>query len=128
MKIDSLLKKALVASAVVGLCWLALVISHHTRPAVVLHYAADAKAPVIFFFMENDDTIKEYLHPGASLTYRTERSPGTDYYLSVSLPVASRDSVELKPPFSRVDVYIGPDTKITRTVVSTDFWSRFSTE
>ncbi|WUR10967.1 hypothetical protein E7V67_014680 [[Empedobacter] haloabium] len=128
MTMRSMKKKLLIAGGIVAACWLALAISHRTRPAVVLHYAAEAREPASFFLMEYENTIKELIRPGATMTYRMDRNPGADYYLSVSLPMASGDSVEIKPPFSRVDVYIDADTRIARTVVETGFWARIGAD
>lgn len=35
------------------------------------------------------------------------------------------DGVEIEPPFSRVDIYIGADAKIVRTVIDKRYWARF---
>lgn len=117
--------KLLKVAGVLALLWLALVINARTLPVVVLHYAADATQPVVFFFDEPAvHTIKEYIHPGTSLSFRTPRDPYDGYVATVSLPFASRDGVDIEPPFSRVDVYIGADTKIARTVIRTDYLAR----
>ena len=123
-----MLKKLLKTAGVLAILWLALGAYVHTGPVVVLHYSADAREPVVYFFNEDNDIIKKRIYPGTSLAFHTAHRPDADYFIDVSLPFASRDGVEIKPPFSRVDVYIGPDTKITRTVVKTDFWARFGSE
>jgi hypothetical protein len=107
------------------LLWLTASAQAQLAPLVVLHYSADATAPVGYFFNEDNDTAKAIIAPGASLGFRTARWPGPDYYVEVSLPLASRDGVDLKPPFSRVDIYIGADTRIVRTVIDRRFWKRF---
>jgi hypothetical protein len=108
--------------------WLALAVNAFTSPVVFLHYsaAAAAAAPVTYFFNEDNDIVKDRLAPGASVEFRTARRPREGYVIDVSLPFAGADGVEIRPPFSRVDVYIGPDAKIVRTVVRTDFLARFS--
>lgn len=128
MMARSLLKKASIIVAPVLALWLALVLYSYSSPVVMLHYSADAKERVGYFFNEDNDTVKDYLQPGASVEFRTARHPGPDYFIEVSLPLASRDGVEIKPPFSRVDIYIGADTKIARTVVKTDYWARFGAD
>jgi hypothetical protein len=116
-----------IAGAIVA-SWLALFVNSVTLPVVVLHYSAQAVAPVTYFFNEDNDIVKDQLAPGASIEFRTARRPHADYFIDVSLPLASRDGVEIRRPFSRVDVYIGPDTKIERTVVKTDFLARVALE
>jgi hypothetical protein len=117
--------KLLKAAGILAILWLALTINAHTSPVVVLHYAADATQPVVFFFDEPAaHVIRDTIYPGTSLSFRTPRDPYPGYVASVSLPLASRDGVEIEPPFSRVDVYIGADTKIARTVIRTDYLAR----
>ncbi|AVR97106.1 hypothetical protein C9I28_16735 [Pseudoduganella armeniaca] len=108
--------------------WLGFVGYVKTSPLIALHYAADAREPVMFFLNRDSTILKEEIHPGQTREFRTPRNPKPDYYMDVSLPFSSRDGVEFKPPFSRVDVYIGADAKIVRTVVHTDFWARFSAD
>jgi hypothetical protein len=122
------MKKIIIVGGVLAMCWLALTVFHRTRPVVVLHYAAEARAPASFFLMEYEDTIKQLIRPGETMSYRTDRSPGPDYYLSVSLPLVRGEAVEIKPPFSRVDVYIDANSHIARTVVDTRFRARFHTD
>lgn len=108
-----------------ALIWLALAINAWTSPVVMLHYAADATQPVVFFFDEPAaHVIRDTIYPGTSLSFRTPRDPYPGYAAIVSLPLASRDGVDIEPPFSRVDVYIGADTKIARTVTRTDYLAR----
>ena len=119
-------KKLLALASAIALMWFVLVANAYTSPVVFLHYAASATTPVTYFFNEDNDIVKDHLDPGESVEFRTARRPRPGYVIDVSLPLASRDGVEIKPPFSRVDVYIGADTKITRTVTRTDFLSRFA--
>lgn len=118
------MKKLCIAAGVLALLALAMVAFAYGAPVVVLHYAAGANGPVGFFFNEDNNITRDIIHPGASRQFRTARDPGDGYFIEVSLPTASRDGVEIKPPFSRVDVYIGADASITRTVVKTDFLAR----
>lgn len=120
-------KLYIIGGGLLGLM-LAIAVYVFVAPVVVLHYSAVATKPVVYFFNNNNYIIKDYIYPGSVLKFRTDYRPGPDYYIDVSLPFASRDGVEIKPPFSRVDVYIGSDTKITRTVVKTDFFARFTSE
>lgn len=121
----SIVRKLTIAAGTLALLWLTLGAQAQLSPLVVLHYSADAREPVSYFFNEDNEIRKEMLAPGASRGFRTTRWPGPDYYLEVSLPFASRDGVELKPPFSRVDIYIGADTRIIRTDIDKRFWTRF---
>jgi hypothetical protein len=128
MKSSSMLKKLLAIAGVIAALWLAFLVNSLTSPVVFLHYAATATAPVTYFFNEDNDIVKDHLDPGASIEFRTARRLHADYFIDVSLPLASRDGVEIRKPFSRVDIYIGPDTKIERTVVKTDFLARIASK
>lgn len=128
MKPPSALKKLAVIVGVFVILWLGLGVFVYTSPLVVLHYAADAAKPVVYFFNEDDDVTKKYIDPGERIEFRTPHHPPADYYINVSLPFASRDGVDIKQPFSRVDVYIGADTKITQIVTRTDYLARFSSK
>ena len=114
-----------VSAGVLVTLWMALVINAYTSPVVVLHYAAEATQPVVYFFDEPAaHVIRDFIYPGTSVSFRTPRNPYAGYVASVSLPSASRDGVDIAPPFSRVDVYIGADTKIARTVIRNDYLAR----
>lgn len=128
MRLPFVLKKLLLIVGVLAVLWFSLFLYAYTSPVVFLHYSAEATEPVVFFFRENADTIKDTLKPGASYEFRGPHELDVGYNIEVSLPLASRDGVEIKPPFSRVDVYIGADTKIKRTVIKTDFLARFASE
>lgn len=120
-----MLRRLAIGAGVLAALWLALAINAYTSPVVVLHYAADAREPVVYFFDEPAaHVIRDVIYPGTSVSFRTPRKPYAGYVASVSLPSASRDGVDIEPPFSRVDVYIGADTKIARTVVRTDYLAR----
>lgn len=108
--------------------WLVLLVFSYTSPVVYLHYASAARAPVTYFFNEDNTTIKDRIDPGATIAFRTAHRPGAGYVIENSLPFASRDGVEIIPPFSRADVYIGADTKIARTVIDTDYVARLGFE
>jgi hypothetical protein len=95
-------------------------------PVVVLHYDARAKDPVVYFYDDNNWISKKRIDPGAAARYFTDMFPDSESWIDVSLPFSSRDSVTLKLPFSRVDVYINADTKIERTVIRHGFFDRFS--
>ncbi len=128
MKIAPLPTKLLAIAAALLALWLALVVFSYTSPVVYLHYSASATTPVTYFFNEDNDIVKDEIAPGARLEFRTTHRPRAGYFINVSLPAASRDGVDIAPPFSRVDVYIGADTKIARTVVRTDFLARFGSD
>lgn len=120
------MKKILSIFTVLGLLWLGFVLYVKTNPLIALHYAAQAREPIVFFLNRDSTILKEQIYPGQTREFRTPREQKPDYYMDVSLPFSSRDGVEFKPPFSRVDVYIGADARIVRTVVHTDYWARFS--
>ncbi|WP_296953066.1 hypothetical protein [uncultured Massilia sp.] len=111
--------------AVPVLAWLGLGLLVHTAPVVVLHYASTATAPVVYYFNANDRVTKATIAPGQQIAFHLPHRLPPDAYIGVSMPLAGGHGVDLAPPFSRVDVYIGADTKITRTVVRTDFPARF---
>ena len=120
-----LLKIARVCAVLCAVLWVALAVNAYTSPVVVVHYAADAKEPVVYFFDEPAaHVIRGTMQPGESLSFRTPRDPYPGFVAIVSLPLASRDGVEIEPPFSRVDVYVGADTKIARTVKRMDYFAR----
>ncbi|WP_198117842.1 hypothetical protein [Massilia rhizosphaerae] len=123
-----MLKKLLAIAGAIAALWLVFAVNSFTLPVVFLHYSAAATAPVTYFFNEDNDIVKDHLVPGESIEFRTARRLHTDYFIDVSLPFASRDGVEIRQPFSRVDIYIGPDTKIERTVVKTDFLARVASK
>jgi len=125
MKMPSMLRKLLKVAGVCAVLWLALTVNACTSPVVVVHYAADAREPVLFFFDEpGAHVIRGTLQPGESRSFRAPRDPYPGYSATVSFPSASRDGVDIEPPFSRVDVYVGADTRITRTVIRKDFPAR----
>lgn len=125
MNLRSLPRKLLKVVGVCAVLWLALVVNAYTSPVVVVHYAADAKEPVVYFFDEPAaHVIRGTIQPGTSISFRTPRDPYPGYSATVSLPSASRDSVDIEPPFSRVDVYVGADTRIARTVTRMDYFAR----
>lgn len=124
MKSASMPKKLLAVAGAIAALWLAFAVNSLTLPVVFLHYSASATAPVTYFFNEDNDIVKDHLAPGESIEFRTARRLHAGYFIDVSLPLAGGDGVEIRKPFSRVDIYIGPDTKIERTVVKTDFLAR----
>lgn len=107
------------------LCALVLVGWFFCRPVIVLHYAADAGKPVGYFFNENDDTTRGELAPGQTEKFFMPMFPSADAFVDFSLPFASRDGVNIKPPYSRVDVYIDAATRIERTDTKHGFFDRF---
>lgn len=94
------------------------------RPVVVLHYAAEAKEPVTYFFDEPEHVTKDQLMPGQVEKFRMPMFPDHDATIFVSAPFASRDGVEIKPPWSRVDIYIDAQTRF-RMEVKHGFLERF---
>ena len=107
------------------LCILALAAWFFCRPVIVLHYSADAHKPVVYLLNENDQITRGELAPGQTEKFYTPMFASRDAWIEVSLPFASRDGVNVKPPYSRVDVYIDASTKIERTDTKHDFLARF---
>lgn len=68
---------------------------------------------------------KEEIKPGEKVRLVTDMFPDEDEFILFSLPLDSQDSVELHPPFSRVDIYISADARIERTTISQNFFARF---
>ncbi|MGF6767688.1 hypothetical protein P3T18_000158 [Paraburkholderia sp. GAS199] len=109
-------------------CILALVAWFFSRPAIVLHYSADAQKPVAFLLNENDAITRGELAPGQTEKFFMPMFPASDSWTEVSLPFASRDGVNIKSPYSRVDIYIDSSTKIQRTDTRRGFFDRFRTD
>jgi len=95
------------------------------RPIVVLHYAADARGPVVYFFNEDNHTKKEEIKPGHVKRIYTDFFQNRDFSMILSLPYSSRDGVDLIPPFSRVDIYINANAKVERVGKKHGFFERF---
>ena len=110
---------------IVLLCAFSLAAWFFFRPVVVLHYSADAQKPVAYFLNENDQITRGELAPGQTEKFYTPMFASRDAWIEVSLPFASRDGVDIKPPYSRVDVYIDAGTKIERTDTKHGFLARF---
>ncbi|WP_321877125.1 hypothetical protein [Paraburkholderia bannensis] len=106
-------------------CVLVPLVWFFSRPVIVLHYAPDARQPVAYFFNENNDITRGELTPGQTKKFYMPMFPSPDAFVDFSLPLASRDGVDIKPPYSRVDVYIDAATKIERTDVKHGFLDRF---
>ena len=126
MKFPVALRRLLIVMAVLALLWLAIVVNSLTYPVVFLHYPATATAPVAYIFNEDHDIHREVIQPGETAEFRSRKDPAADYFVAISLGMASRDEVWITPPFSRVDVYVDASTKIERTVKTNDYWARFS--
>lgn len=94
-------------------------------PVVVVHYDTAARETIGYFFLQNGDTTKEELKPGEEVRLVTDMFPEKDEVMLFSLPFNSQDSVEIQPPFSRVDIYVDASTRIARTTVSQSFFARF---
>lgn len=95
------------------------------QPVVVLHYSAQASGEVDYFYNDNNHITKDGLQPGESVRFREPLFPDEGDWIDVSLPFASRDGVEIKPPFSRVDIYIDAATKIAKVDTQQRFLARF---
>ncbi|WUR10966.1 hypothetical protein E7V67_014675 [[Empedobacter] haloabium] len=123
-RVRRLCGKLAIAAGVPAMLWLTLLVQAQLSPLVVLHYSSAATAPIAYFFDEDSDIIKDVIHPGERLGFRTTRWPRAGYHLDVSFPFSSRDGVELAAPFSRVDIYLDAHAKVVRTTVDTGFWAR----
>jgi hypothetical protein len=106
-------------------CVSALIGWFFSRPVIVLHYATDARQSVAYFFNENNKITRGELTPGQTEKFYMPMFPSSDAFVDFSLPLASRDGVNITPPYSRVDVYIGATTKIERTDARHGFFDRF---
>jgi hypothetical protein len=95
------------------------------RPVVILHYDEGAREPVVYFFNNNHSITKDELRPGQVERFYSELFPEADSFMDISLPMSSRDGVEIKPPFSRVDVYINGAAKIEKVETKFGFFDRF---
>jgi hypothetical protein len=102
-----------------------LVAAGQCRPVVVLHYSAQAASAVGYFYNDNDIVVKDRLQPGQSVGFRSSCFVCDRDWIEVSLPFASRDGVQITPPFSRADVYIDAATKIARVEKHQGFFARF---
>jgi len=102
-----------------------LVAWYFCRPVLVLHYSSQAREPVAYILNENDRVTRRQLSPGGAVRFYTPMFARPDTWIEVSLPLASRDGVIIKPPFSRVDLYIDHFAKIERTDVKYGFFDRF---
>lgn len=102
-----------------------LVTWYFCRPVLVLHYSPQAHEPVAYILTENDHVTRRQLSPGEAERFYTPMFVPQDAWIEVSLPLASRDGVTIKPPFSRVDLYIDQFAKIERTDVKYGFFDRF---
>lgn len=63
--------------------------------------------------------------PGRTEKFYMPMFPSPDASVDFSVPFASRDGVTIKPPYSRVDVYIDAATKIERMDTRHGFFERF---
>jgi len=123
MSVREIARRLFAVLCIGWLLWLA--IWWFCRPVVLLHYAEDAREPVVYFFNDNHLITKQEIKPGRVERFYTDLFPGADSFINVSLPFASRDGVEFKPPFSRVDIYINSATRIERVEKKYGFFDRF---
>ena len=100
MSVREIARRLFAVLCIGWLLWLA--IWWFCRPVVLLHYAEDARESVVYFFNDNHLITKQEIKPGRVERFYTDLFPGADSFINVSLPFASRDGVEFKPPFSRV--------------------------
>ncbi len=96
------------------------------RPIVALHYSAKATESIGFFLDDDSHISKRTLSPGESAFIPTTMNPPPDMWLILSFPVARGKGLEVKEPFSRIDVYIGPGAQIERTETRHGFFARFT--
>lgn len=95
------------------------------RPVLVIHYSPAASETLGYFILENYDTLKDVIEPGENIRFFMDMFPELDELIIFSLPASSREWVEIKYPFSRVDIYINADSRIERTRISHAFFERF---
>lgn len=111
--------------AIVAVGVLALTAWFFCRPVIVLHYSPDAPRPVAYLLNDNDEITRGQLLPGETRRFYTPMFPGQDRWIELSVPFASRDGVAIRPPYSRVDVYIDAATRIGRPEARYRFLDRF---
>ena len=95
------------------------------RPVIVLHFSAQAREPVAYILNENDRITRGQLEPGEAERFHTPMSAPRDAWIEVSMPRSSGEGVTIRPPYSRVDVYIDQFARIERTDVKYGFLDRF---
>ncbi len=112
-------------ATVAGLLYALVLIWYSCRPVVVIHYSPAGSSPIGYVYDTDVYLARRVLRPGESARYYTDWHHESDYWTSVSLPAESGDYVEITGPFSRVDVYVGPDARVERTDIRHGFFARF---
>ncbi|MFD4836036.1 hypothetical protein ACFWP0_00910 [Achromobacter sp. NPDC058515] len=119
-----LIKRIAIALCVGPLLWVLFLF--YCRPVVALHYSARATESIGFFFMIDYATRKQGMEPGETVVIPTPMFPERDLWILLSFPFDSKDSFEIRKPFSRVDVCIGAGAKVERTEIRHGFFDRFT--
>jgi len=97
------------------------------RPVVAIHYSAAAKEPIGYIYDTDLYLSRGALDPGESNGYFADWRQKPDHWTGISVVREKWDDVEINGPFSRVDVYVGPDAKVQRTEIRYGFFARFTT-
>lgn len=92
----------------------------------MLHYSVSGNSAIGYVYDTDVYISKRSLRPGESAKYYTDWRQASGYRTAISVLSASRDEVEINGPFSRVDVYVGPDGRIERTETRHSFVDRFT--
>lgn len=104
----------------------AVLFLYFCRPVVVIHYSALAKAPIGYLYHTDWYLSRDGLQPGGTSRYFADWRQKPDHWTGISVVGETRDHVEITGPFSRVDVYVGPDARVQRTDIRHGFFARFA--
>lgn len=95
-------------------------------PIVAMHYSSRATESLVFYLYSDGTITKSELAPGKSDYTSTAMNPPSDMQVILSFPVLRREVLHVTEPFSRIDVYIGPEARIERTEIRHGFFARFT--
>jgi hypothetical protein len=104
----------------------AVLFLYFCRPVVVIHYSAAAEEPIGYIYDTDWYLSRDGLHPGESTRYFADWRQKPGHWTGISVVGEKWDYVEINGPFSRVDVYVGPDAKVQRTEIRYGFFARFT--
>ncbi|WP_053939577.1 hypothetical protein [Amantichitinum ursilacus] len=123
IEVSTRLALVLLAIALVLVC---LVVAWRlASPVVVMHYAADAKAPVLVLYDSGRFKGRDYVRPGSALTYHEDMFSDAQRFIMVTVPDGA-GYYDIDFAFSRIDIYIDANHDIKRVEVKQDFLTRFN--
>ncbi|MFM0695719.1 hypothetical protein PQQ64_26040 [Paraburkholderia graminis] len=102
-----------------------LVAWHPCRPVIVLHFWAQARAPVAYMLNENDRIARGQLERGEVERFYTPMFAPRQASTEVSLPILRWRGRDDQAAVCRVDMYIDQFARIERTDVKYGFLDRF---